>query len=65
MPSEQLFSYIIAKTSCYDVCFVIEQYAELDFNSASGLKQQSTGIHVTPQRHIILILSQPVFALTP
>jgi hypothetical protein len=33
---------------------------KLDFHSASSLKQQST-----PIRHIILIPSQPVFALSP
>jgi len=32
-------------------CFVIEQYAELDFHSASSLKQQS--------------VSEPVFVLSP
>ena len=34
-------------------------------NTLSSMKQQSTDRHVTPLRHIILILSQPVFALTP
>jgi hypothetical protein len=32
---------------------------------ASSLKQQSVDRHVTPLGHIILILSQSVFALTP
>jgi hypothetical protein len=36
-----------------------------DFYSSSSLKQQSVGRHDTPLRHIILIHSQPVFALTP
>ena len=36
-----------------------------DFYSASLLKQQSVGRHVSPLRHIIQILSQPVFAHTP
>jgi len=45
--------------------FVLDQYAELDFYSASSLKQQSADRHVAPLRHIILILSQPVFALSP
>ena len=45
--------------------FVLDQHAELDFYSASSLKQQSADIHVAPLRHIILIPSQPVFALTP
>jgi hypothetical protein len=42
-----------------EVPFVLEQHAELDYYSASSLKQQSVG------RHIILIMSQPVFALSP
>jgi hypothetical protein len=33
--------------------------------SASSLKQQSVGRHVTPLGHIILIPTQPVFAPTP
>ena len=48
-----------------EVRFVLDQHAELDFHSASSLKQQSAGRHVAPLRHIILIPSQPVFALTP
>ena len=48
-----------------EVHFVLDQHAELDFCSASSLKQQSVCRHVSPLRHIILILSQPVFALTP
>jgi hypothetical protein len=32
---------------------------------ASSLKQQSAGRYVTPLGRIILITSQPVFALTP
>jgi hypothetical protein len=35
------------------------------FYSASSLKQQSTDRHVAPLRHILLIPSQPVFALSP
>jgi hypothetical protein len=37
----------------------------LDLYSANSLKEQSLGRHVTPLGHIILIPSQPVFALTP
>jgi len=48
-----------------EVCFVLDQHAGLDFYSASSLKQQSAGRHVPPLGHIILILSQPVFALSP
>ena len=47
-----------------EVCFVLDQHAELDFYSASSLKQQTAGKHVTPLGHIILIPSQPVFALS-
>jgi 23S rRNA maturation-related 3'-5' exoribonuclease YhaM len=36
----------------------------LIYYSASSLKQQSMDIHVTPLGHIILIQSQPVFALS-
>ena len=36
---------------------------ELDLYSASLMKQQSTGKHVAPFEHIILIPSQAVFAL--
>ena len=42
--------------------FILDQHAEWD---ASSLKQQTTGRHVAPLRHIILILSKPVFALSP
>jgi hypothetical protein len=42
------------------VRFVLDQHAELDFYSVRSLKQ-----HVAPLGHIILILSQPVFALSP
>jgi hypothetical protein len=46
------------------VRFVLNQHAELDFYSASSLKQQSMDRHVAPLGHIILIPSQSVFALT-
>ena len=46
------------------VLFVLEQHAELDFSSASWLKQQSMDRHVTPLGLIILILNQPVFSLS-
>jgi hypothetical protein len=48
-----------------EVRFVFDQHAELDFYSASSLKQQSTDTHVAPLGHIILIPSQPVFTLSP
>ena len=37
MPDEQFFSYMMARTSY--ICFVLDQHAKLDFNSASSLKQ--------------------------
>jgi hypothetical protein len=63
MPNDQFFSYILTRTSFIqwndcDVHFVLGQHAELDFYSACSLKQQSTGRHVAPLEHIILILSQ-------
>ena len=48
-----------------EIRFVLDQHPELEFYNASWLKQQSTGRHVTPLGHIILIPSQPVFALSP
>ena len=47
----------------YEVRFVLDQHAKLDFYSASSLKR--AGRHVTPLGHIILIPSQPVFVLSP
>ena len=44
--------------------FVLDQHAELDLYSVSWLKQQSVGGHVATLGHIILIPSQPVFALS-
>ena len=71
MPIQQFVSYIMARTIYFqwddddEVCFVLDQHAALDFYSASSLKQQSAEIHVAQLRHIILILSQPFFALSP
>ena len=47
-----------------DVCFVLDQHAEIDFTVLVELKQQSTGRHVAPLRHIILIPSQPVLLIS-
>jgi hypothetical protein len=47
-----------------EVRFVLDQHAELDFYSASSLKQQSISRHIAPLGQIILILSQPVFAFS-
>ena len=46
-----------------EVRFVLDQHAELDFYSASSLKQQSADRHVAPLGHIILIPSQPVLSV--
>jgi hypothetical protein len=48
-----------------EVRFVLGQHAYLDFYSASSLKQQSADRHVAPLGYIILVPSQPVFALSP
>ena len=45
--------------------FILDQHAELDSYSAISLKQQSAGRYVAPLERIILIPSQPVFALSP
>jgi hypothetical protein len=44
-----------------EVRFVLEQKAELDFYSATSLKQQFAGRPVAPLGDIILIPSQPIF----
>ena len=41
--------------------FVPDQHAQLDFYSASSMKQQFACRHVAPLGHIILIPSQPGF----
>ena len=46
-----------------EVQIVLDQHAGLDFHSASSLKQQSTGRHVAPLGHIILIPSLCSFSL--
>jgi hypothetical protein len=48
-----------------EVHFVLDQHAELDFYSASSLKQQSASRHVAPLGHNILISSQPICAISP
>jgi hypothetical protein len=42
-----------------------QEKGELDFYIASSLKQQSADRHVAPLGHIILIPSQPIFAVSP
>jgi len=68
-PNEQFVSYIMVKTSYIQwddyVCFVLDQHIWLAFYTASSVKLQSACRPFAPLRHIILIQSQPVFALTP
>ena len=48
-----------------EVCVVLDQNAKFDLHSATSLKQYYVGRHVAPFRHINMISSQPVFALSP
>jgi hypothetical protein len=69
--NQQFFSYVSWQGQVNfqwdddEVRFVLDQHVELDFYIASSLKQQSADRHVAPLGHIILIPSQPVFALSP
>ena len=47
----------------YDVRFVLDQHAKLDFYSANSLKQQSADRHVALLGHINLIPMQYIFDL--
>jgi hypothetical protein len=47
-----------------EVLFVLDKQTWLDFNIASLLKIKITGRYVAPLGHIILIPTQPVFALS-
>jgi hypothetical protein len=58
LPADCCFSELANKVHFDDdVHFVLDQHAEMDFYSASSLKQQSAGRHVAPPGHIILILT--------
>ena len=48
-----------------EVSFVLNQHALFNVYSASSLKQQSADRHITLLGQIILIPSQPVYALSP
>jgi len=61
----EIKTYIVKLINDDEVRFVLAQHAELEFYSASSLKQQSTGRHVTLLGHTILIPSQSDFALSP
>jgi hypothetical protein len=45
--------------------FVLDQHTYLDLHSARSLGPQSVNRHVAPLGHIIMIPSQPVFAVSP
>ena len=71
-PTQQFFSYILARTSLFSMrwwwaplCTRPTHLVGFLVVSASSLKQQSTDRHVATLGHIILISSQPVFALSP
>ena len=69
-PIQKLFSYIMVKQVHIqwdddDVHFVLDQHTWFDFYGAIALKQQVVDRPVVPLGHIILILRQPVFALSP
>jgi len=69
-PNEQFFEALSWREQvalCYnndEVCFGLDRHAMLDFYSASSLKQQSAGRHVTPLGHIPWFQANQ-FALTP
>jgi hypothetical protein len=58
---DQTKDYTIGIICFDDVRFVLDQHAQLDFVSASSLKQQSAGRHVAPYGHIILIPRNKLF----
>ena len=64
-PNEQFFVYTMARTSYIqwaDLHFIINRRSQLDFYSASSLKQQYMDRHVAPLGNMTLIPSKPVFA---
>ena len=64
MPTQQFFSYIMARTSSNfqwddDVNFILDQHASLDFYNASSLKQQSAEFYqITARTHDLPYSSQ-------
>ena len=65
MPSKQIFQlYVYLSMRCWwsPLCTRPTCWVGILYNSASSLKQQSSGRHVAPYN---LISSQPVLALTP
>ena len=62
-------SYIMARTSYikwndYEVRFVLDQHADLNFCRASSQKRHSSGRHVAPFGHIVQIPRQTICVLT-
>ena len=60
MPPQQFSAILWREQVSYqgdddEVCFVLDEHAELDLISASSLKQQSAKRKVSPFGHIILI----------
>ena len=54
-----------ANSAIFQLYHLCTRHADLEFYRASSLKQQLAGKHVAPLGHIIVIPSQPVFALSP
>jgi hypothetical protein len=64
-PTQQIVSYIMVRTSqCGPLLTRTTPFTWISY-SASTLKQQSADRPVAPLGHTVLILSQPVFALSP
>ena len=56
---QQMREYLLSSA------FVLDQYVILDLNSVSSLNQQSADRQEISIGNIVLISSQPVFALSP
>jgi hypothetical protein len=56
---------LVPQSSIFCERHPLDQRAELDFHSASLLKQQSVDSHIAPLGRIILSPSKPVFVLSP
>jgi hypothetical protein len=66
--NEQYFSHIMVRSGYISTrwcLFCTRPTHFVGFYSAASLKQQSAGRYAAPIGHIILILSQPIFVLTP
>ena len=54
-----IFNEMMMRSALYEI------NTKLDFYSATSQKQQSAEKHIAPLGHFIVILNQPVFALSP